>query len=96
MSMSQELPEVSTWLNDTPRVTACASAMPSAPDWLTRPIARRAGGGTGVMAIKVIAAPHSAFTIPTVFGPKSAMPLRCATAAMRACSAMRSARPVSA
>src|SRR6516162_7833758 len=42
MSMSQELPEVSTWLNDTPRFTACASAMPSAPDWLTRPIARHA------------------------------------------------------
>jgi hypothetical protein len=96
MSMSQELPEVSTWLNDTPRVTACASAMPSAPDWLTSPIARRAGGGTGVMSIKVIAAPMSALTMPTVFGPKSAMPLSCAMATTRSCSATRSARPVSA
>src|SRR5439155_24710731 len=87
---------VSTWLNDTPRVTAWASAMPKAPDWLTRPIARPAGDGTGVMSIKVIAAPTSALTMPTVFGPNSAMPLCCAIAARRFCSALRSALPVSA
>ena len=44
MSTSQELPDVSTWLNDTPRTTACASAMPSAPDWLTMPIDCLRGG----------------------------------------------------
>ena len=53
MSTSQELPDVITWLNDTPRTTACASAMPSAPDWLTMPIACRLGGGIGVMSMKV-------------------------------------------
>jgi hypothetical protein len=94
--MSQEFPEVSTWLNETPRVIAFASAMPNAPDWLTRPIARGAGGGTGMMSIKVTAAPTSALTMPTVFGPSNAMPLSRAIAARRLCSATLSARPVSA
>ena len=69
MSTSQELPEVSTWLNDMPRTTACASAMPSAPDWLTIPMACFPGGGIGVMSMNVTRMSSGAFTTPMQFGP---------------------------
>ncbi len=60
MSTSQELPDVITWLNDTPRTQACASVIPSAPDWLIRPIAFGRGGGIGVMLMKVSSARSAA------------------------------------
>ena len=96
MSTSQELPEVSTWLNDAPRTTACASAMPSAPDWLMMPTACGRGGGIGVMVMNVMRESNVAFTAPTQFGPTMRSPVSRAIAANRSCSATRSSRPVSA
>ncbi len=96
MSTSQELPDVSTWLNDMPRTTACASAIPSAPDWLTMPIDCLRGGGIGVMSMNVTRISSGAFTTPMQFGPTMRMLVSRAMAARRCCCAMRSCLPVSA
>jgi hypothetical protein len=63
------LPEVRTWLNGTPRAAACASANPSAPDWLMSPIALSRTSGGGMIGMKVMRALRMQFRTPMQFGP---------------------------
>ena len=95
MSMSQLLPEVSRWLNETPRAEAWPSEKPSAPDWLIRPMLRRPRSGGGASVMKVMMHSRRVFTVPMQFGPTIRMPLSREIAASRSCCATRSGRPTS-
>ncbi len=95
-STSEELPVVSRWLTETPRITACASEKPSAPDWLTRPTAWGSGTSIGGGIMKVTPALVRKFSMPMQFGPTMRMPAARPMAARRRCAAMSSSRAVSA
>ena len=96
MSTSQLFPPVSTWLTDTPRSIAWPSEKPNAPDWLTMPTACDPNARRPGTPENVSPAPLTKFITPIVFGPTSRIPDARATSTIRACSATRSARPVSA
>ena len=96
MSTSQELPEVSTWLNDTPRTTRLrqrhAERAGLADDADRLPPRRRDRRDVH----EGHALSSGAFTTPMQFGPTMRTPLSRAIAASRCCWAMRSSLPVSA
>ena len=86
---------VSRWLTETPRITDCASEKPSAPDWLTRPMACGSGASIGGGIMKVTPALDLKFSMPMQFGPTMRMPASRPICARRSWAAISASRLVS-